>query len=157
MDNLDSIKGLFYERCFKLDYNTIVDMSEFHQSTELNNVIVGLSNECFGLIATTELDYKLFYVSGKELKGDLIELNIEEEFRDDLVLLFSQYLSSRYTNLEPISVFNNFQNYTRASKNRTLLCNTCLYFIYLNLNPLSLPPPTLSLKTLSPLSLYTQP
>jgi len=84
MDNLDSIKGLFYERCFKLDYNTIVDMSEFHQSTELNNVIVGLSNECFGLIATTELDYKLFYVSGKELKGDLIELNIEEEFRDDL-------------------------------------------------------------------------
>jgi hypothetical protein len=114
VNDLNSIKELFYKRCYKLDYDSIVEMSEFHDSTELNNVIVGLNKECFGLIATTELDYKLFYVSGKELKGDLIELNIEEEFRDDLVFLFSQYLSTKYTNLEPVSVFNNFQNYTRS-------------------------------------------
>jgi hypothetical protein len=127
MEDINFIKQLFYKKCYRLGYDSIVLINESYESVELNNVIVGLSKECFGLMATTELEYQLFYINGEELNGTLIVLNIDEEFRDDLVFLFSQYLSSEFKGLEPVSVFNNFQNYTRSfleKNNRLTITST---------------------------------
>jgi hypothetical protein len=110
----DKVKELFNKRCFKLSWETIVQISEEHKSFELNNVIVGLLNECFGLIADGGLAYNLFYVNGKQFKGDLIELSVEDEMREELVMMFAYYLSAKYDELEPVNIFNTFQTHTRS-------------------------------------------
>lgn len=104
----------FYPRFYDLSEETILEMNRMAPDGPVNNVIRGIRKECFGLFlgeSEVEEDYFLFYVNGegRELKGDMLKLNLHEKDRDKLTGIFARYLVDNYR-LELVSVFNTYQN-----------------------------------------------
>ena len=118
MDEKAKIKEEFSELCFCLDEKDVIEMSQTNLEVSLNNVVVGLSDECFGLALSHDTDkvsYQLFYVNGKKgLTGYLLNMNLKNPNRDDLVFMFANHLTQKYVDLDLIDVFNTFQLQTRS-------------------------------------------
>lgn len=117
MESLQHIEELFESVYSPLDEQTILLLNKQHPSN-LNNIIVGLNKECFGLMCmddSNKIVYRLFYANGEtELQGDIIELTIDNPNRDNLVFYFSQFLEHNYSQLNAINIFNTFQQFTRT-------------------------------------------
>jgi hypothetical protein len=112
----DEVKNVFIERCSLLDETAILRLNTQNSSGELNNVIVGLNKECFGvLMHQDDVSYDIFYVARMPvLRGSILQLKLTDQQRDNLVLLFSKYLVHSYPNLDEINVFNTFQQFVRS-------------------------------------------
>ncbi|MFA0961025.1 GIY-YIG nuclease family protein [Roseivirga sp. BDSF3-8] len=108
----------FYKLCFRADRQTIFDMNDVTNDHNINNVIVGLSKECFGLrIAdnTETITYQLLYINGyKDLKGLFLNMTIDHHQRDKIVFFFAMHLSQEFPHLDFIDTFNTFQQFTRS-------------------------------------------
>lgn len=116
---MDSIKNEFQELCFALGHDEILKISNSNSDISLNNVIVGIESECFGFMLldeSSEFEYQLFYVNGeKELRGFLLQMSLNNPNRENLVFMFSNYLSQEFPELDSIDVFNTFQQHTRGA------------------------------------------
>jgi len=101
-----------------LEEETIIQMNNHFGMGELNNVIVGLNKECFGLILVddeNQITYQIFYVNGtKRLKGNVLQLSMEQNDRDGLVFAFVKYLSENYDDIDVIETFNVYQHHVRT-------------------------------------------
>jgi hypothetical protein len=118
MDDRQKIKDEFYKLCNSIDENVIIEMNDGNADAGLNNVVVGLHDECFGLRLFNDPDqifYQLFYVNGKKgLKGFVLHMTLDNPHRDDLVFMFSNHLTMEYEHLDSIDIFNTFQQHTRS-------------------------------------------
>lgn len=118
MNDKQIIKNEFYNLCNRIDEKVIIEMNQGNTYADLNNVIVGLNNECFGLRLFDDPDgifYQLFYVNGRKgLKGLVLHMSLDNPHRDDLVFIFSNHLTMEYEELDSISVYNTFQQHTRS-------------------------------------------
>lgn len=118
MQDHTNFQNLFYKHYSNLEEDAILNINEKFNSPEFNNVIVGLEKQCFSLWLMDddeEIRYRLFYITNQnKLEGDLIELNISTEYRDELVMFFSNFLAHNYEGLDLIDVFNTFQKQTRG-------------------------------------------
>lgn len=118
MEELFDMQDLFYRHYSNLDEDMILSINKNFNSPEFNNVIVGLEEKCFSLWLmdnTEKIKYRLFYVTNhNKLEGDLIELDVDMKFRDELVMFFSNFLAQTYKELDTIDVFNTFQRQTRS-------------------------------------------
>lgn len=112
-----NIEQLFHNSYSSLDESTILLLNK-QCPGNLNNVVVGLEKQCFGLMCmddTEKIIYRLFYVNGDtDLQGDIIELTIDNPNRDQLVFYFSQFLDHNYKGLDTINTYNTFQKQTRT-------------------------------------------
>lgn len=112
-----SLEDLLFKRCYSIDENTIRLLDQVDNG-HINNVIVGLEDECFGISLTEEspsITYSLFYIhSKKNLTGLLVEMDVDLPERDQLTFLFAQLLAQDYPHLDTIDVFNTFQRQTRT-------------------------------------------
>ena len=101
-----------------MDEKFIHEMSQVSNDVSVNNVIVGLNDECFGLRLFDDPEkvfYQLFYINGtKGLSGLLLDMTLYNPNRDDIVFLFSNHLTQEFQHLDAIDVFNTFQQYTRS-------------------------------------------
>jgi Meiotically up-regulated gene 113 len=117
MTQLQNIEELFQTVYSPLDEPTILHLNK-QCLGDLNNVVVGLEKQCFGLMCMDDTDkiiYRLFYANGEaELQGDIIELTIDNPYRDRLVFYFSQFLEHNYKGLDTINTYNTFQKQTRT-------------------------------------------
>jgi len=117
MTLIQNIDELFQTVYSPLDESTILHLNK-QCPGDLNNVVVGLEKQCFGLMCMDDTDkiiYRLFYANGEtELQGDLIELTIDNPNRDNLVFYFSQFLEHNYKGLDTINTYNTFQKQTRT-------------------------------------------
>jgi len=113
-----SMQDLFYKHYSNLEEEAILNINEKFNSPEFNNVIVGLEKQCFSLWLMDDVEdirYRLFYITSQnKLEGDLIELSVSIDYRDELVMFFSNFLAHNYKGLDPIDVFNTFQKQTRG-------------------------------------------
>jgi hypothetical protein len=118
MTELIDIQDIFDERFYFLDEETILELNKNDYSAGLNNVIVGLEIHCYGVFLdadNSDIEYSLFYVNGtKLLEGGLLKLKVNLHVRDELVLLFSHYLSYNYKEVDLVNSFNTFQGQTRS-------------------------------------------
>lgn len=117
MTPLQNIDEIFQTVYSPLDEPAILHLNK-QSPGDLNNVVVGLEKQCFGLMCMDDTDkiiYRLFYVNGQtELQGDIIELTIDNPNRDYLVFYFSQFLEHNYKGLDTINTYNTFQRQTRT-------------------------------------------
>lgn len=116
MDNFQALKGEFNELCFSLDHEHVVRMSELGSDISIHNVIVGIQKECFGfcLLNRGDFVYQLFYINGESvLVGFLFQMALDNPNRDNLVFMFSNFLTQEFPHLDAIDLFNSFQQQTR--------------------------------------------
>lgn len=117
MKDLAYIKNRFEEVYYTLEDTDIAEL-EKHDNGPLNNVIVNINKECFGVVAIIEsADYTidLFYVANKEiLAGDLLRLKLSDPDYVQLLFYFCQFLVIKYNDLDTIGTFNCFQLKLRA-------------------------------------------
>ena len=117
MTPLQNIDEIFQTVYSPLDEPAILHLNK-QSPGDLNNVVVGLEKQCFGLMCMDDTDkiiYRLFYVNGQtELQSDIIELTIDNPNRDYLVFYFSQFLEHNYKGLDTINTYNTFQRQTRT-------------------------------------------
>lgn len=63
-----AIKELFFKQYNSLSEEDIVDINSKSQSGDINNVVAGLNDHCFGVWLIDEfpdVNYQLFYINGK--------------------------------------------------------------------------------------------
>lgn len=112
------LKALFLERYKNIDEGSILMLAKKGFDGALNNVVNGLAKECFGLIITDKNNlenYDLVHIidNGK-LEGEVLRLSPHLKYRDDILLFFCHFLAHNYPKLDPIDVFNTYQNQTRS-------------------------------------------
>lgn len=118
IDYKGKINTLFNERCFSLLPASILKMNDALNNGDLNNVIVGLSKQYFGILVDNDLqskNYQLIYINGsRKIEGSHIKLNIDDEERDELTFCFARYLAVHYPYLDVIDTFNRYQFQTQS-------------------------------------------
>lgn len=117
MKELLILKEKFYSQYFTLDEGSILEMTNYDNGP-ISNVVNGLCDEAFGISLIDEkspINYQLFYITGKStLEGHLIQMDIDDPERDELLFLFCQYLVESFPKLDTIDIFNGFQMQTRT-------------------------------------------
>lgn len=115
---ISNIQEVFCNHYVELSEEMILEMNKSFNSGELNNVVVGLNKQCFGLSLVEDREvvkYQLFYVRAEDrLVGDLIQLSADVGYRDELVFYFSKFLAHNYKDIDLINTFNTFQSQTRS-------------------------------------------
>lgn len=107
----------YYERTFSLTSKYIKEISKIDTSSQIGNVIRGLSEECFGLMANfdTSNEISFFYITyTSDITGSLIRLNFREEHFYEYLLMFSVELSKDFNNLQPIDVYDTLIGHLRT-------------------------------------------
>lgn len=117
--NLHHLRGEFSQIVFQLDETQIRRLNDQNIDGYLNNTIIGLNDDCFGILVNednTTFSYQLFYVNNSnDLNGYLLELMIDNPNRENLVFMFANMIVKEYTHLDSIDVFNTFQFQTRSA------------------------------------------
>lgn len=117
MSDKQKIKDEFYRLCYSIDESVILEINHHENDVGINNVVVGLEKECFGLLLSDEPDrvvYRLFYINGRNrLTGFLLNIQLDNPNRDELVFIFSSHLAHQFEHLDTLDVFNTFQQQTR--------------------------------------------
>jgi hypothetical protein len=110
-----------FTKCLQASYRLITeqDIEEMAKhSIEIHNILVALKNECFGILAEQEAFspiYTAFYINGSNgLRGEAIELNIDDKDNIDLLFGFAPELAKEFTHLDIIEVYNNYADQLRS-------------------------------------------
>ncbi len=122
-DDINEIQELFKSMLSKMDEKIILSL---RHNIEVNSVVTGLERHCFGVGSTddvTPIPFTAFYINGeKMLEGHYITINIDMPEKDELLYLFSLFVSRNYKDIDPINTFNTFQNKIRH------ICERCQVF-----------------------------
>lgn len=117
MYNLEQLLNRFDEITFSLSKEHIFEFDKIDNGP-IHNVIKKIERHCYGARLfenSKEIIVEMFYVNNdKELQGDLIRLNIEDENYFHLLMRFTEMLSQKYRDVNAISAFNTFQNKLRT-------------------------------------------
>lgn len=113
MKNLDS----FNKICFTLSKEDIFELNKLDNGA-INNVISGIERQCFGARIYDDkygLTVEMFYInSDKQLKGDIIRLEINDQNYSKLLFRFCELLANDYENIDTIDAFNTYQTKLRT-------------------------------------------
>lgn len=107
----------FNEVCFTLSAD---DIFEFDKSDngQINNVIVKLEKHCFVVELIDDeigLATRMAYINNdRELKGDIICLDLDDKDYFELLFRFCDMLANSYKDLDAINIFNTFQSRLRT-------------------------------------------
>jgi len=117
MVEADPTEDKFYSCCFRLSKEDILKL-EKEDNGPINNVIAGISRHCYGVRLYDDhhgLSADMFYISGvKELKGDIIELNLRDANYFEMLLRFCVLLADDYGDIDALDAFNTFQQKLRG-------------------------------------------
>lgn len=113
------IQEHFAKAHFILDEELIHLLNKDDQSGQLNNVIIGLNKECYGLRLFEEenkpLIIEVYYINYKsKLRGNLIRIELENPYYSRLLLVFCKILAIEYSEINEIHAFNTFQKQLRT-------------------------------------------
>lgn len=112
------IKSKFEDNYSILNEDSVIEFNKQCKQGDLNNVVAGIADHCFGLALKddhTDKNYILFYCDGKkELEAHLLEISIDNPDRDSLTFFFSNYLTLLYSELDALDNFNTFQSQLRS-------------------------------------------
>ncbi len=107
----------FFENCFTLSKEDIVKFDE-EDNGPINNVLIGLAVHCYGVRFYDDrygLSVKMYYINGQdELKGEIIQLDINDTDYYQLLLRFCIILSDNYKEVNALMAFNTFQQKLRG-------------------------------------------
>lgn len=117
MTDLQSIHEKFYKCCFSLSKDDILKLDKTDNGP-INNVVAGINKHCYGVRLYDDqygLTVEMFYVNNdKTLKGDIIQLDINDEDYFHLLFRFCVLLSNDYVEVDAIDAFNTFQTKLRG-------------------------------------------
>lgn len=117
MKLLQSINKKFDKCCFTLSKEDILELDK-KDNGPINNVIAGINKHCFGTRLYDDrygLTVEMFYVNNdKVLKGDIIQLDLNDEDYFQLLFRFCVLLSNDYVEVDTIDAFNTFQTKLRG-------------------------------------------
>ena len=117
MKPLQSINQKFDKCCFTLSSEDILELDK-NDNGPINNVISGINNHCYGARLYDDeygMTVEMFYVNNdKELKGDIIQLDLNDENYFELLFRFCVLLSNDYVEVDTIDAFNTFQTKLRG-------------------------------------------
>lgn len=112
------IQNTFLENYGSLDEQAILEINDNNPNGDINNVVVGLCNHCFGIWLIDNIDkisYQLFYINGhQKLEGDFIQLSLDTKNRDYITFYFSNFIASNYEGVDPVNAFNTYQSHFRS-------------------------------------------
>ncbi|MDN3694271.1 GIY-YIG nuclease family protein [Chryseobacterium tructae] len=119
MINAIEIQNQFENSYFTLDEELIHLLNKDDQTGQLNNVIIGLNKECFGLRLFEDKEepilIEIYYVNNnRKLKGNLIRIELNNLNYQFLLLRFCALLAIHYSEINEIHAFNTFQKQLRT-------------------------------------------
>ncbi|MFT3920436.1 GIY-YIG nuclease family protein [Cloacibacterium sp.] len=119
MTNSTLIHEQFEKSYFVLNDELIHYLNKDDQTGQLNNVIIGLNKECYGVrlfeIENEPIIIEIFYVHYKlKLEGNLIRIELNNPNYSSLLLKFCAVLSLNYSEVNEIHAFNTFQKQLRT-------------------------------------------
>lgn len=107
----------FYDNFYYLDEATIMKYNESRLDPSINNVVVGLNEQCYGVGLKEyahELTFQVLYINGRnELKGAILEIKMHDSNRENWLTLFCVHLADNF-DLDIVDTFNTFQNKIRS-------------------------------------------
>lgn len=125
---MDEIKEQFENSYFTLNEELIHLLNKDDQTGHLNNVIIGLNKECYGVRIFENPDdpiiIEVYYINGKpKLQGSLIRIELNNPNYQFLLLQFCALLVMNYSIINEIHAYNTFQKQLRTilEKMATLL------------------------------------
>lgn len=117
MNETDLVDQKFFKCCFTLSKEDILKLDEADNGP-INNVIAGISRHCYGVRLYDDkhgLAADMFYINGtKQLKGDIITLDLRDTDYYGLLLRFCALLSDDYIDVNIVDAFNTFQQKLRG-------------------------------------------
>ncbi len=98
--------------CFILDEETILNYAKY--DGPINNVVTGLSKECFGMVIVKEeptIEYGLIYITTRngELVGDMLKLKFWEHDNNYITVAFAKMLCTENPHLFLSNTYNTLQ------------------------------------------------
>ncbi len=113
------IQERFENSYFILNEELIHLLSKDDQTGQLNNVIIGLNKECYGVRLFEEenepLLIEIYYINYKsKLQGNLIRIELDDLDYSRLLLVFCKILATEYPEINEIHAFNTFQKQLRT-------------------------------------------
>lgn len=115
--NNEEFHSYYHDRFYHLDKDDVLRLSKAYSDPQINNVVKGIHAHCYGLALkedTKQISYEIYYINGvDELVGELLKLDLHDEQRHGLLLVFSKHIAETY-NLDLVPVFNTFQEHTRS-------------------------------------------
>ncbi|MCU7618535.1 GIY-YIG nuclease family protein [Chryseobacterium sp. PBS4-4] len=118
MEELKIINDEFNNGYFELNEELIHLLNQDDLNGSINNVLIGINQECFGIRLFEEEDIiiELFYITYKQKpEGDLIRINLNSKFYALILLRFCSILEMKYKLIKEIDTFNTFQKYLRTA------------------------------------------
>ena len=107
----------FYACCFRLEREDILRLDQ-EDNGPINNVIAGIATHCYGAKLYDDdhgLLAEMFYINGKrDLRGDIIRLDVKDRDYYELLLRFCILLSDEYNEVDALGAFNTFQQKLRG-------------------------------------------
>lgn len=118
MDFKEELQHYLDDNIYQLDEEDIILLARLNNDPRINNVLVGLADQCFGLMLIDDKDdvpFQLFYVNGrKQIEGVLIKMQLLYTLRNEVLFGFSRYVAQSYS-LDSLEVFNTFQDHIRST------------------------------------------
>ncbi len=117
--NIQFIEQDFQNSFFVLDDDEIHYLNKGDHG-QINNVIIGLNKECFGLRlfeeSEKEIIIELFYITYKtKLEGELIRISLNNPYYTLLLLRFCIVLAIKHKQINEIDTYNTYQNHLRTA------------------------------------------
>ncbi|OVE61716.1 GIY-YIG nuclease family protein [Chryseobacterium mucoviscidosis] len=119
MTDLKKMQEHFAHFHFLLDEELIYILNKYDQTGQINNVIIGLNKECYGVRLHEENNeailIEIFYINYKSnLRGNLIQIKLDDPNYSHLLLIFCKILAIEYLEINEIHAFNTFQKQLRS-------------------------------------------
>jgi len=113
----DLTEDKFNACCFTLSEEDIRKLDK-EDNGPINNVIAHIARHCYGAKLYDDhlgLSVEMFYVNGiRQLKGDIIQLDLKDADYYQLLLRFCVLLSTDYLEVNALNAFNTFQQKLRG-------------------------------------------
>jgi len=107
----------FYKCCFTLGPEDIYKLDR-EDNGPITNVIAGIDKHCYGTKLYDDehgVMVEMFYINGeRELRGDILQLDIYDKQYYELLLRFCDMLAKDYPGVDAIGAFNTFQKKLRG-------------------------------------------
>lgn len=116
MQSLQIEDDNFCTCCFTLGPEDIYKLDR--EDGPITNVIAGIDKHCYGTKLYDDehgVMVEMFYINGeRELRGDILQLDIYEKQYYELLLRFCDMLAKDYPGVDAIGAFNTFQKKLRG-------------------------------------------
>ena len=119
MTDLKKMQEHFAHFHFLLDEELIHILNKCDQTGQINNVIIGLNKECYGLRLFEEDDgtvlIEVYYINYKSrLSGNLVRIELDNPDYSNILFVFCKILATEYSEINEIHAFNTFQKQLRT-------------------------------------------